>query len=694
MTLRSVGDRGSTAWLACLVVCALLAGVWPAGAQTEAPDGVEPERWGQLARMSLAELLEQKIFLASRKEEPWFDSPSAVYVLDREEIRRSGATSIPELLRRVPGLHVARVNASTWAVGVRGFTRALSNKLLVQVDGRTVYSPLFAGVYWDIQQPVLEDIERIEVIRGPGASLWGANAVNGIINIVTRSARDTHGLLLDVAAGTEERLLADLRYGGAIGESVHYRFYTNHIVRDDFVEAKPLAGGPPNVEAFDGWRFHQGGLRLDWEPGDHDRVTLLGAYYNGELREAYQALVDPVLDTGLTSFTDNTDVSGGNVLLRWDHRFAGGSQLIIQTYYDRTDRLRATNEEWRDTVDLDLQYRFQLTRRQELTCGFRFNHTDGRTRPGVAVDFDPRSRRDDLYSGFILDEIRLLDERLRIQLGTKLEHNDFTGWEIQPSIHVGWQPHAKHFLWGAISRAVRVPSVSDHDIQIDVVKLEVGDPPEPVLLRSLGSREVDSERLLAFELGYRVQLPRRAMLDLALFYNRYDTLASSSFGEEETDPDTGLRVLPSIRGDDSEGETWGVEIAGLWDETDSWRLMTSLSYQDTELQTFGAVGSRAELLGVFPTFMAFAGSRFSPLDALDLDASLYYVDRLSDLGVSSYVRLDARIAWRPLRWLELSLVGRNLLEAHHAEFASQGSIIATEPQRDVYVKATIRWDPH
>ncbi len=316
MTSRILGDREGATWFAHLVVCALVASVWPAGARVEAPGTVETEVWDELARMSLAELLEQKIFLASRKEEPWFDSPSAVYVLHREEIRRSGATSIPELLRRVPGLHVARVNASTWAVGVRGFTRTFSNKLLVKVDGRTVYSPLFAGVYWDIQQPVLKDIERIEVIRGPGASLWGANAVNGIINIVTRNARDTHGLLLDVATGTEERLLADLRYGGAIGESAHYRLYTNHIVRDDFVDAKPVPGGPPDVKTFDGWRFHQGGLRLDWEPGDRDRVTLLGAYYDGRLRESFQALLDPVVGAPLSSFSDHTDVSGGNALLR------------------------------------------------------------------------------------------------------------------------------------------------------------------------------------------------------------------------------------------------------------------------------------------------------------------------------------------------------------------------------------------
>jgi len=562
----------------------------------------------------------------------------------------------------------------------------LSNKLLVKVDGRTVYSPLFAGVYWDIQQPVLEDIERIEVIRGPGASLWGANAVNGIINIVTRNARDTHGLLLDVATGSEERLLADLRYGGAIGESAHYRLYTNHIVRDDLVDAKPLEDGPPDVEAFDGWRFHQGGLRLDWEPSDRDRVTLLGAYYDGRVRESFQALLDPVPGADLINFTDHAEVSGGNALLRWDHRFANESQLIIQTYYDRTDRLRAVGDEWRDTFDLDLQHRFQLTHHQEITWGLRFNHTDGRTRPGVAVAFEPRSRKDDLYSGFIMDEIRLFDESLRIQLGTKLEHNDFSGWEVQPSLHVGWQPHEKHFVWGAVSRAVRVPAVSDHDIQIDLAMAG------PFLLRSVGSRDVDSEEVLAFELGYRVQLPRSALLDLSVFYNRYDTLASSAV----EDPDFSVvpPVRPIIRGDDSEAQTWGVEITGLWDATDSWRLMSSFSYLDCELDVQGGAASAAERLGAFPTFTVFAGSRFSPLDSLDLDASLYYVDRLPGLGVSSYVRLDTRIAWRPLRWLELSLVGRNLLEAHHAELASQGSNIATEPQRDVYFEITIRSDPH
>ncbi len=257
---------------------------------------------------------------------------------------------------------------------------------------------------------------------------------------------------------------------------------------------------------------------------------------------------------------------------------------------------------------------------------------------------------------------------------------------MQPSLHVGWQPHAKHFLWGAVSRAVRVPAVSDHDIQIDLFMAG------PELRRSVGSRDVDSEELLAFELGYRVQLPLDALLDLALFYNRYDTLASSAAGDLDSSVDPPVR--PIIRGDDSEARTWGVEIAGLWDVTDSWRLMTSLSYLDGELEAIGGVASAAERFGAFPTFMAFAGSRFSPFDSLDLDASLYYVDRLPGLGVSNSVRLDARIAWRPLRWLELSLVGRNLLEAHHAELASQGSSIATEPQRDVYAKATIRWDPY
>jgi iron complex outermembrane receptor protein len=639
------------------------------------------QRLERLYDMSLEQLLDQKIFLASRKEEAWFDTPAAVTVLDRGEIRRSGATSIPELLRRVPGVHVARVNAHTWAVSVRGFSRALSNKLLVQIDGRSVYSPLFAGAYWDIQQPVLEDIERIEIIRGPGASLWGANAVNGIINIVTRNAHDTQGVLASVSAGSEDQLSTSLRYGGAVGDSLYYRAYTNHLLRDDLVDADNDRGG-------DDWRFHQGGLRLDWEPGERDRVMAQGAYYKGEEQEVITGLTS-LSPLSFETVTDDTKLEGGNLLLRWSHRIGDWSELVLRGYYDRTEQLRPVLEERRDTFDLDFQHRFRLTEHQEITWGLGYSRTRGETDPGFAVVFDPDSRSDALYSGFLQGDVSLLDERLRVQLGSKLEHNDFTGWEVQPSLRLGWQGSERYLLWAAASRAVRVPSVAEHDIQID---LFAGEGPTGPLFRSFGSRDAEPERVYAFELGTRVQLRDDALVDIALFYNLYDRLSTTIPGTPFFDPSIGLTVMPSVRSNESEGDARGVEMAARWEVTRDWHLMTSLSYLHLDLKRNREDASPSSTDGQSPSYMAFLGSRYRPIESVDLDLSLYFVDALPGFSVSSHLRLDARVGWRATPWLELSLMVRNALETHHEELATVGSVTAFEPERDFTGKATVWFD--
>jgi iron complex outermembrane receptor protein len=403
-----------------------------------------------LTELSIEDLMKIEITSVSKKAQKISDAAAAIFVITQEDIRRSGVTSIPEALRMAPGVEVARIDANKWAISARGFNSRFANKLLVLMDGRSVYSPLFSGVWWDVQDTMMEDIDRIEVIRGPGATLWGANAVNGVINIITKKAGDTLGGLVTAGGGTEEKGFGALRYGLKPAEDSDFRAYAKYFNRDRSVTST-------GADAGDEWDAFRAGFRLDHETSARNNFTLQGDYYTGNAGTTYDvaSITLPYLNT----FQKKSESAGGNIIGRWNHTFENDSEFSLQAYYDRSDRKDLFAAGVVDTADVDLQYRFKWFGGQEfvLGTGYRF------TRDNIANDnelrtADPASRSESLLSAFIQDDITLIDNRLHWVIGSKFEHNGYTGFEVQPNTRLIWTPSTTQSVWGAISRSVRTPS--------------------------------------------------------------------------------------------------------------------------------------------------------------------------------------------------------------------------------------------
>jgi iron complex outermembrane recepter protein len=668
-------------WAAFLAAFGLLLGAF-AAEHPEVSAPTKAEGKVDVMDLTLDELLTMKVTSPSKKPERLSDAAAAIYVITGEDIRRSGATSIPEALRLAPGLEVARQDSHTWAISSRGFNDEFANQLLVLIDGRSVYTPLFAGVYWDVQDFPLEDINRIEVIRGPGAALWGANAVNGVINITTKRAKDTQGLLVTGGAGTEERGFGTLRYGGKIGEKAFYRVYGKYLNRDD----SAMTNGSP---ANDSWSMWRGGLRIDWEPTTHNLFTLQGDIYTGELN---QTVTVPSLTaaSGTEEFRDEVGVSGGNVLGRWSHTFSESSELSFKAYYDRTERDRVVFDERRDTFDLDLQHRFQLGDRHDFVVGLGYNITADELDNRFAVSFDPTHRTASLYSAFVQDAIEVVRDRLRLTLGTKVEHNDYTGWEVQPNARLSWNITKKQTAWFAASRAISTPSRAEDDIRINALV-----PAPGVLVSQFGSRDMDSKELIAFELGYRVQPHERVTFDLATFYNIYDRQRSIEPGTPflEGTPAPPHLVVPYTIDNLIKGEVYGAELASSFQPATWWRLR--VNYTAWSIQLHKKAGSQDQFLegaeDDSPNHQVGIRSLMELGGNVELDLGFRYVDALQNRGVPSYAVFDARLGWRPTKNWEFSIVGQNLFD-DHKEF--QPSYIQTQPtevETSVYGKITFRF---
>ena len=649
---------------------------------------------GEVMNKTLEELMNLTITSVGRKSEPLSTAASAIHVITQEDIRRSGATSIAEALRLSPGLEVARQDAHTWAISSRGFNDEFANQLLVLIDGRSVYTPLFAGVYWDVQDLVLEDIDRIEVIRGPGGTLWGANAVNGVINITTKSAKETQGVLVTAGAGTEEQGFGTVRYGGTIGETAFYRVYAKGFNRDESV----LRDGS---DANDSWWMSRGGFRYDWLPDIKNTFTLQGDVYYGELDQSV-TVVDPTVPGFFRVIDDPVETSGGNILGRWTHSFSEDSELAFKLYYDRTERNRQVFDEKRDSFDADLQHRYQFGR-HDVVWGLGYNLTSDVLDSGPSVSFNDPQRTLSLYSAFVQDEITLIEDRLRLTLGSKFEHNDFTGWEIQPSGRLSLNITDRQTAWFAVSRAISTPSRAEDDLRIDRF---VAPPnaliPAPQVVRLSGSRDMDSKEVIAFELGYRIQPHDRVTFDLATFYNIYDKQRSIEF----RNVDGTTAPLPTVNFEIDNmiyGETYGFELAATWQATDWWRIRAH--YNFWRLALHKEAGSTDQFLeqqeSDSPKHQVGVRSMMDLPHNLEFDAGLRYVDSLpqrrrfvavEELAIPSYIVADARIGWRPSNNWEISLVGQNLFEARHQEFAP--SYIPTQEtmvEASVYAKVTFRY---
>ncbi|MBI1211823.1 MAG: TonB-dependent receptor plug domain-containing protein [Alphaproteobacteria bacterium] len=639
-------------------------------APARAEDDVDP------FSLSPEQLFDATVMSVSKKDETVATSPAAVFVLTNEDIKRSGATSIPEALRLVPGVQVARTGNAGWAISVRGFNNGLANKLLVLIDGREVYDALFSGVYWDIQDTPLADVERIEVIRGPGASLWGANAVNGVINVITKSAASTQGTLLSVTAGNEERDIVTGRFG-AKTDNVSWRLYAKYFDRD----AQETSQG---TGAHDDWHALRGGFRADWdEDSSGNRFTLQGDVYSSDTAgiRSVPELTPPYAVT----IQDDISARGGNVLARWTRDLDEGASLSVQAYVDLLSREQFSLDNDRSVFDIEAQYNLPSLGAHEIITGLHYRYSREELTASPIITFTNSTRDDQLISGFIQDKITLEPKRWFLTLGSKFEHNDYSGFEMQPSARLQWQGDGQ-MAWGAVSRAVRTPSMLEHNLNAVTGVIPPGVFPVPVSVELTPSPGFDSEELIAYELGYRRELTQGLQMDLAAFFNDYDKLATYTLAPSFVDSPPLHLVLPIVTTNDTKGETYGFELVLNWRAADNLNLSAAYSLLEIDLHgppSDQAIASEAGE-GQSPEQQFNLRALWDVTNKLAFDTTLYYVDALPSLGIDSYWRYDTRLGWHVADGVELELVGQDLFDDAHPEFGG------TQIQRSIYARMTWR----
>jgi len=648
----------------------------------------------RLAELGLEKLMEIEVTTVTRRESTLGESAAAVSVISHEDIRRSGATTIAELFRRVPGMDVARIDNNKWAVSARGFNDRFSNKLLVQRDGRTIYDPIFAGVIWNAVDYPLEDIERIEVIRGPGASLWGANAVNGIINIITKSARDTKGGLFSGGGGTPEGKFGELRYGGTIDAKADYRLYAKGFEREK--QFSQLG------DTHDRWDGASTGMRLDWRQSSLNTVTVQGDYLHSDAESQDTDLQMPPPFISLVA--DRSVSKSGNILGRWTHLTDEQSSWSLQVYWARFDTKRAvvgvSNNN--DSYDVDFQHQFPVGDRHEFIYGLGYRYVDQTTGNslsdnGLSLSWLKSRFSLSTYSAFLQDEYVLGPDTVRLFLGSKLEHNDFTGFEVQPTGRLLWTPTHRQTFWAAVSRAVRTPSISEEGIGLSAIPPTTLPSGIQLFPRLTGNPDLSSVELIAYEVGYRAQVSESFSLDGALFYNRYDGLVVIVPQSIQSGFAPGTAILPVLFENRMDGETYGAEIGADWRPSGWWRLYGTYSLLKMNLNPDGSLpertrGDAESAEGRSPQQQVFLQSSFDLPRNVEFDLTGRFVDRLPGFAqeISSYFSMDARVAWRPRKDLEISVVGQNLLDRHHPEFGVSSIIAApiVEIRRNVYAKIT------
>ena len=701
--------RGTTGWVIALAASAALAAAAraqeppqpeatpttaAASAPARAPEASDEARFAKvddLTSLSLEELMDVSIMntrvtSVTRQRTRVAEAPAAVHVITQDDIRRSGHTSIPELLRLAPGLDIARVNASQWAISARGFNHVFHNryadKLLVLQDGRPLYNPLSSGIYWESQDYLLQDLDRIEVVRGPGSTLWGANAVNGVINIVSKSARDTQGALAHGLAGTQESIGA-FRYGGQIDEQTYYRVFAKYRDHYDFVTAD-------GADAHDGWDQFRGGFRIDRHVNDTDVLTLQGEGYEQSIGQTREQ--DNQTLPFSTTVRDDFSASGADVVARWTREISDTSDVSLQVFYDRIDRNDHIVGYEQDTFDAEFQHRFELTDRQHLVWGVGLRLMVDHLENTQVVSVSDPSRTTYLLNAFVQDQLTLVPDRLQLFVGSKFEVNPYTGLEVQPGARLLWTPDEKNTVWAAVSRAVRTPNRLDDDADILFSRVRVG-PGSFLEVRGEHSDDLNSEEVLAMELGYRVEPAAGLSLDFAAFANRYDDLIAYV----PTAPRPGTPpfdfVFPHVADNAMDGESYGVEVAAHWKVTDWWRLSGSYSFIDTSIHRRQNAVERNDEVAIevsVPPHQFQLHSYANVGRDLELNASLYYVDEIGlhpDLGqgtIPSYLRVDLNATWRPKKDLELTLGVQNLLDDQHLEFVPEAREHHTEVERMFY----------
>jgi len=625
-------------------------------------------------------LMDLEVTSASKKEQKLSQVPAALFVITQEDIRRSAATNIPDLLRMVPGMDVAQMNANTWAISARGLNSEFAGELLVLVDGRTAYTPLFAGVNWDTLDVPLEDIERIEVIRGPGGAVWGANAVNGVINIITKKAADTLGMLLTAGGGTHTQELGMVQLGGNINADTSYRIFTRYFNNGHFPDLN-------GANAQDNWHLLHGGFRVDSSPSKEDSLTVQGDLYTGgQGNVVVHSILSPPDNV---TFDRLTSLSGGNILGRWNHSFSNRSDVTAQFYFDRYTRSGPQVREARNTFDFDFQHHLALGNRQDLIWGAGYRHSADQTIGTIDEAFVPADWAGELFTLFVQDQIALKSDRVFLYAGTKLENSYFAGFDLQPSVRLAWTPSKGRTLWGAVSRATRTPS--RRDVNLSAVLAALPGPAEVLLL---GNPNLQAEHVLVYEVGYRAQPAAAMSIDVAAFFNTYHGLQTieplPSFVDANSQPP--ILVHPLMFGNKLHGTTDGIEVSVSWKATRRWTVSPGYALLQSRLHTGPTsldTTSAADEEGSNPRHQAQLRSHFELSRALAWDANAYFVGRLPAQAVASYTRLDTQLIWRFGESMEAGLVGQNLLQDHHVEFNDTlATVNSSQIKRSAYAKVT------
>ncbi len=610
----------------------------------------------QLKNLSLNDLMEVETLnpessLSGRKTQKLTETAGALFVLTQEDIRRAGITRLAEALRMIPGMNVARLNANDWAISVRGLNQRYATKMLVMIDGRTVYNPRRSQVDWNLQDLLIDDIKQIEVIRGPGASLWGSNAMNGIINITTKTAKKTQGTLVTSYFGNgEEQAIISARHGGKL-KNGYYRIYGKSQQHDNFLNAQ-------GQEQDDNWHTNQIGFRVDLDY-DNDNFTFQGDIYNGSITQKVE-LFQPLIGEAITDI----EVKGLNLLSRWQ-RHLTNNDFMFQAFYDHNQHDEFNYGDSRDILDLDFHHRWQLSQKHELMWGANFRYISDNINNSSVVVYNPAERQDKLYSVFIQNEFTLLPT-VRLIVGSKFEHNDYSGFEVQPSIRLLWNINDRHNIWVAISRAVRTPSRADENLTVHAITPRIE-------IINIGNPDLPSEKLIAHELGYRFKLSKRLLFDSSIFFNNYDKLRTYELLEFRPFPPPPKRVV--LRGSEMFGEVYGLELATHWQVNKDWKLVGNYSYLEADLRKSAVSTDRSseKLSGNSPHHQIGIRSLLDLPNQMEFDTALYYVDNVASQNVEKYTRVDIRLGWQPNKNLDLSFGIRNLLDDQHLEFGTDSS---------------------
>lgn len=658
-----------------------------------------------------------KVFSLSKKKENAFDSAAAIYVLSSEDIRRSGVNSIPEALRLVPGLQVARANGNAWAISARGMNHQYSSKLLIMIDGRTVYTPIFSGAFWDNQDYVIGDIDRIEVIRGPGGSIWGANAMNGIINIITKSASETKGAYVSQVYGNNDNSITEARFGNKIGSSEldSYRVYAKHVNRDGFYK---LNDGTSNNDTStnnhgstrnnDGFSGSSAGFKYDIGSIKDNNISIHGDIAKNNSKNYFQS-------GAIGGSNGNKDNSSANIVVNWNKTFSQKSSISLQGYFYYDNNNIQTTNYYEKTTDLDFQHFYNFSEQNQFIWGLGYKNVIDKitNKPGYTttgdpyfpLSYSPAFRNIETYSAFIQDKIGLIADKLYLTLGSKFEHNDQTGFEYQPNARLTYYPSRNQTVWAAVSRAIRVPTMGEDSLNIKVETFDTDGVTSfgPTTVTQ-GNPKAQAETVVSYEVGYKVKPTRTTNIDISTYVNQYSRLGT--FDATNIDPSTGIGTPTASN--TGRAVTYGFEVDTKWQVLDTWRLEASYDFIKMDIKLNAAANENdptASLLNsdklsyfmkAVPRNQFRLRSLYDVTSKIEFDNMLYFVDSLPskttvEKGVPAYIRWDTRLGYLATKNLDLSFGIQNLLDDRHQEFSAAFFNNKIEVGRTYYVKAVLQF---